>query len=547
MTSHGKSRAHKWFTTFILCAVPLAACNRNTDLPTDPALSMDLLENEIPLEVQELLKVQLVNFSTMPMLLMADILGVTEIEGKSLKQESQDASTGPKRLIDVPISADLVAHENEPTVATSPKNKKLLVSGYQSQSPSGNVVRCHARRSSDGGMSWSAPFAMPQLGGQCSDPVLAYAPDGSRVFYAYMDVKTSDWDILVSYSDNNGATWRGPFIALDGIAPGVNYDKPWIGTPDDESNIVYVTATRFDMRGVNNCSIVFTRSVDGGDIYEAPRDLDTSSPCGVGPLSVTPLVQGSRPSGGKNGNVLVAWYHSGFDGVRRGSFMIRTRYSADFGTTFGPIVDAATDLSEAQFFKGPDSCYERWWMVMFPDVELDPSQGGHIAYTHDPQAGGVTAEEGDIRYITSPGPPYTIWSAPETVNDDRTVSAQGFAALDIMTEQTGQSSKPHLAWMDHRLPAAGEPLCFPDVENLFYDIFYTTRENHRWKENNRITEESSRSDVLFLGDYIDLTTDNGSLYTVWTDRRDKLSLTDREDDVWGSRTHRTQSLALTSP
>jgi hypothetical protein len=55
---------------------------------------MELTENEIPLEVQELLKVQLGNFSTMPMLLMADILGVTEIEGKSLRQEGQDPTIG---------------------------------------------------------------------------------------------------------------------------------------------------------------------------------------------------------------------------------------------------------------------------------------------------------------------------------------------------------------------------------------------------------------------------------------------------------------------
>jgi hypothetical protein len=96
MTSLGKNRViHKWFTTSILCAALLAACSREADLPTGLAPSMELTENEIPLEVQELLKVQLVNFSTMPMLLMADILGVTEIEGKSLKQEGQDATTGP--------------------------------------------------------------------------------------------------------------------------------------------------------------------------------------------------------------------------------------------------------------------------------------------------------------------------------------------------------------------------------------------------------------------------------------------------------------------
>jgi hypothetical protein len=120
-----------------------------------------------------------------------------------------------------------------------------------------------------------------------------------------------------------------------------------------------------------------------------------------------------------------------------------------------------------------------------------------------------------------------------------------------MTEQTGQSSKPHVSWVDHRLPLqlVSTPQCpfFPDTENLEYDIFYTTRQDHTWKPNVRISDRSSLSDFLFAGDYIDLTTDNGSLYTVWTDRRDKLSIGDLEDDVWGSRTHRTQSIASTSP
>lgn len=534
----------RWFTTPILSvAALLVACDRDADLPTGPAPSMDLLQDQLPQEVQDVLKVQLQTFSTMPMLLAAEELGVTEIQGRPTNGPSQNAQSSQQRLRDIPI-ANTPVDENEPTVVTSPKDKKLLVAGNHRIT---GVVACEARHSSDGGMTWSAPVTMRQLAGQCSDPVLAYAPDGSRVFYVYMDIKPGfDWDILVSYSDDDGASWTGPFIALDGVAGVFFYDKPWVGTPDDQANFVYVTATRFEAGGLGNCHIVFTRSVDGGTAYSAPQILDSGTP-GCGPIAGSVIVQGSRPSGGKQGNVLVAWYHSAFDGWLIGSFLIRVRHSADFGATFGPIVDAVRDVSEANFFKGPDFCYERWWPVMFPDVELDPRQGGHIAYTHDPQAGAATAEEGDIRYVESPGPPYTVWSPPQTVNDDRTVSAQGFVAMDIMTEQTGQSSKPHATWLDARLPTTAVPECGGDVENLFYDIFYSTKQDGGWSPNNRITDVSSRTDRNFLGDYIDLSTDNGSLYTVWTDRRDKLSIFDGEDDVWGSRTHRTQEFALTSP
>src|SRR5260370_21730900 len=68
------------------------------------------------------------------------------------------------------------------------------------------------------------------------------------------------FDILVSHSDDNGATWSAPVVALAGqtliikfspfqiVQPGLDYDKPWINTHVDAggSNWVYVTATRFN-------------------------------------------------------------------------------------------------------------------------------------------------------------------------------------------------------------------------------------------------------------------------------------------------------------
>jgi hypothetical protein len=517
---------HKNRVALLSAAALFLACERDAELPT-ASRTPDVVQHPLPTAIQKRLE----RFSTMPMLLTADRLGVTKIRGKSIKPQKNGRHNGPKKkLIDVPIAADPTADENEPTVAANPKKKKLLVAGSHFIT---DIVRCEARHSSDGGRTWSEPVLMAQLTAesQCSDPVLAYSPDGRRVFYAYMDIKffpTLNFDILVSYSTDDGATWIGPFIALDGVPDVLIYDKPWIGTPVDASNYVYVTATGFDASGT--CQIVFARSTNGGTGYGAPETLDLSAACGEG---TSPLVQGSRPSGGKRGNVLVGWYNSGTDGVNTGSFNIRTRHSADFGATFEPVVDAATDASEANFFLGPSFCYEVWEPVMYPDVEIDASGRGHIAYTHDPVAGDATAEEGDIRYVTSKGPPYTSWSQPITVNDDGTVSAQGFVALDV------KSAEPHATWVDHRLPLekVAESQCpfFPDVE---YDIFSSTRQSGGWSPNVRVTEQSSLSDFFFLGDYIDLSAD--AQFTVWTDRRDKLSIFDLEDDIWGSRTHRVQ-------
>jgi hypothetical protein len=422
---------------------------------------------------------------------------------------------------------------------------------------------------------------MPQLTAAsfCSDPVLAYAPDGSRVYYAYMDIKqavasvpgtsplqlqiTEDFDILVSYSDDDGVTWIGPMVVLNGdpatyrviqatgqvvmvIDPGFVYDKPWIGThiDEDESGWVYVTATRFNDFNpppFPPSAIAFTRSPDRGSAWSAEAILDAGSTVPAPAV----LVQGSRPTGGRGSDVLVAWYQSGSDGIRAGSFNIRVRHSSNHGETWGPIVNAATDRFELPFFLGPLDFYKRWWAAMFPDVEISPGGEAHIVYTYDPVQGHATPEAGDVRY-TSALSPYSNWTAPVTVNDDNSGRAQGFAAIE--TWGGGQASSVHVIWEDSRLspdlPISPPAQCFTgpvatrqcNSPNLFYDIFYSRKvPGGGWFRNLLVTETSSIQDFDFGGDYTDITTAATIVFGVWTDRRDKLTTFDFEDDVLGSR------------
>jgi hypothetical protein len=424
--------------------------------------------------------------------------------------------------------------ENEPTVAANPKDPRRMVAGSHFTGDSAN--RCIAHYSRNGGRTWNPiPIFTPQLlrESECSDPVLAYAPDGSRVYYAYMDIKASQFDVVLSYSDDNGRSWHGPIIALS--TPAHDYDKPWIGTHvpvsdghDDgnrqsNSNWVYVTATRFPYTGTT-CTIEFTRSSNKGLMWSAPQALDTGICSGPDEAQLR-VVQGSRPTGGLGRDVLVAWYHSGVDGWLTGSFQIRTRYSANHGATFGPIVVASNDTFELPFWLGPDAAYHRWWGGMFPDVEIAPNGTGHITYTHDPVAGSATAEDGDIRYINSAAPPYATWSEPITLNDDASGKAQGWATLKATSRSHG-STTIYALWEDHRTS---------DTDNRYYDVFWTSTGN----VNQKLTDAKSSSDYIFLGDYFDITVagrhDDNFVYGVWSDRRDEPSIFDSDDDVWGAR------------
>lgn len=477
--------------------------------------------------------------------LLAQALAVSELMGKSLDTRggffASSPSSGSGRITERPArSANNAAirgfpnvSENEPTVVANPRNPKRLVAGAHFSGDT--AIRCVAHYSADGGKTWNtSPIFMPQLRHEsdCADPVLAYAPDGSRVYYAYMDIKFEHFDILVSYSDDDGASWTGPVIVLANA--GADYDKPWIGThvpvgrvaddDDDEdggnSNWVYVSATRFDFAG--GCHVDFARSSNKGKTWSAPQSLD-SAVCGFG---TTTVVQGSRPTGGRGKDVLVAWYHSGADGWLAGSFEIRTRYSSNHGATFEPVVTAASDTSETPFWLGPSSRYHRWWNVMFPDVEIAPNGSAHILYAHDPVAGSATEEDGDIRYVGSTAAPYAVWSLPVRVNDDGTPGkSQGWATLEATTR--GRTTVLHAIWEDHRTSV--------EEDNFYYDVFWTRRSGSgAWAANKKLTDARSTSDFLFLGDYYDITVSDGLVYGVWTDRRDEPSAFDFDEDSWGA-------------
>lgn len=511
---------------------------------------------------------------------LATRLGVESVAGKRRRIGSQQSPKPPK-FGDVPIGTT-PAHENEPSAAANPADKKYLVAGSH-LFPIGGAIRCVAYRSSDGGTSWSLAVLMPQLTAQssCSDPVVVYAPDGSRVYYAYMDIKDvqdttglpgmftveSNWDIVVSYSDDNGGTWSRPVIALDAdpytvrytrcgpndycgtlVEPGYAFDKPWIGTHNDasESAWAYVTATRFDAPGPSR--IAFARSGSKGVSYGAPQLLESGN--------ATTVVQGSRPAGGAGADVLVAWYNSGNDGWLNGGFRIRTRYSSDHGATWNAAVTAVQDTSELPFWLGPHTFYKRWWGSMFPDIDIDSNGLAHLVYTHDPVANGTcsegtlvitgcssNAEDGDIRYVFSAGSPYALWSAPATVNDDGLSRAQGYAALKVQFGAT--ESTVHVIWEDTRLAPevspsslascflSSTPVC--DSSNLYYDIFYAQlTPGGAPSASSRVSDFSSIQDFIFSGDYNDLAASSNTLFAIWTDRRHQTSIFAFPDNVYGS-------------
>jgi hypothetical protein len=53
-----------------------------------------------------------------------------------------------------------------------------------------------------------------------------------------------------------------------------------------------------------------------------------------------------------------------------------------------------------------------------------------------------------------------------------------------------------------------------------------------WSSPARITDQSSMSDFIFIGDHIDSSATNRKAWVLWTDRADKTSIYDDENDVF---------------
>jgi hypothetical protein len=430
----------------------------------------------------------------------------------------------------------------------NPVNPKFVVAAFHAiPSP-----YCAVYRSTDGGLTWSFVTFLPLLYPTdfCSDPVVRYSPNGAIVYAVYMSIRAdvSSADIVVCRSTNNGATWcTTPVVAIPG-GPNRFPDKPWLDVhrffPGANTNTkVYVTATVFTDTG---CQIEFSRSTNGGLTWSTPTVLATAS-CTV----TGDVVQGSRPIGGRAisasvGHVLVCWYNSESDGWLTGVFDIRCRSSGDYGVTWGPEVTAVDNMQyELTYWLGPNCQYHRWWSAMFPSIMIGPDGVAHMVFTADltpsatldgcpdPDNGlpGADQEAGDVFYVRSPGFPYNTWSIPHRVNSDPPGFAQGYATVNVKVIQG--VPVVFVAWMDHRVSI------WTGMPNSKYAIYGSWTWPGKWgwfSENIPISDAESHSDWIFIGDYIDSATSNRAddpfVYVIWTDRSDKNTEFDFEDDVW---------------
>jgi hypothetical protein len=126
-------------------------------------------------------------------------------------------------------------------------------------------------------------------------------------------------------------------------------------------------------------------------------------------------------------------------------------------------------------------------------------------------------------------PPYRVWTKPPLALGTGP-RAQGFPTVAVQRSNLTLNSYVYVAFYDHARSMASAP-------NLFYDVRYRRSINGGGSFLGLVTVNDvvSFSDFDTIGDYFDIATTMRRVSFAWTDRGDKWSIDDPEDDVFTDR------------
>ena len=442
--------------------------------------------------------------------------------------------------------------QNESNIVVNPTNSNNVVTSANEYRIDGAEVYV----SMDGGASWTNVVVPGRTGftggkgvfarlGDCGDPVLAFAPDGTLYYSGIVCAGNSRAffsGLTVSASHDGGLTWGTPTMVSFNDSNNIFNDKEWLTVGPDGT--IYFTWTRFKYTpsvGYVASPIVLSKSTNGGKSFTDWVPVSDAS---------HPYDQGSVPLVAPDGTLYVAYEGNTPSSGLLADAIIVAR-STDGGKTFvnTEVARAYDDyancypisLDERQTLSG-----EQFRINSFPSFAIDPTNG-HLAITWaDDQANpGCGYEKGgsfsgttsnQVKLITSADG--LTWSAPQVITTgaaDKVYPAVGANAGRIFVsyytrEYSPTTSDCQAMFQDTStlaLSTSGGPVCLDFAFRSSNDNFAT---------ETRLTNQSSNPYISFAGAFIGdyngaVVTSSGSALTVWADFRGNPGVTDPNMDA----------------
>lgn len=339
--------------------------------------------------------------------------------------------------------------------------------------------------STDRGETWVDMGSVPNGQGTSvfGDPTVAVTDQGDWVFVS-LDLGSPSGLAINRGRFLNGVFQLNPAVKFTDLNGSL--DKEFVEY-DSQTGRIYLTYINF-----GNGSGRLTYSSDAGATWASP-------------VSVASGGNGYYPAPGIDGEVYVSWLNP----LGQNNARVYVRHSPNGGQTWSGSPVSVKQLGNQS--ATPPQCFNRGFNILFPSMSVDRTNGPHRGRAYFCFTDGVPG--GFDTYLTYSDDKGVTWATPVEISDEGNTSEQFWPQVHV-----GPDGRVTVGWYDRRNATNNNSLC----------DFYITQSvdgGVTFGPNRRLSDISAAwcgvpaNIAPNFGDYIELTSDDRSVFGIWSDAR----------------------------
>ncbi len=409
---------------------------------------------------------------------------------------------------DVPVTDVAGSTQSENSIFVSRNDANEALNSNNSTPPNGgSVYGADWLFTLDFAETWDGDIHGPN-GNNSGDPAACIDNNG-RWLVGYINNSGQ----AISYSDDQGASWHKVQVAPkpgSGFNDMADKNHLWVDTKKGSPYENYIYDAWTDFGGTHDNQVVFKRSTDGGDTWDAKISLSDAVNAGS-------HCQGVNLSSGPNGEVYAAF--AVYDGGPLTEKAIGFCKSTDGGATFDPAFRAINNIYGIRSIGVPQNMRTASFPVMDVDISNGPYSGNiYIVWPNKGVPGVNSGNDIDVYMIRSTDGGNT-WDTAIRVNQDPI--GQGKTHYQPWLSVDPVNGVLSVVFYDNRNTASNQAEAWVAVSN---------NGGETW-EDFKVSDVSFTPSPIpglasgYFGDYLAISSYNGQVYPTWTDNRSGHAMT----------------------